>query len=160
MDSVISFLFKNFYLLIIGATKFMFTTTTAKISGLNFYEAFSVTALGGIIGYFFFYYLFDGVIRLYNIISNHYKNPNKPPKPKKNVPYKKRKKYVKWVRHYGYWGLIVFTPCFISIPLGAFLLRRYFPHKGGKDLIVSFAIVIWASIYTFALYFNEMLNIL
>lgn len=92
MVSVISFLFKNFYLLIIGATKFMFTTTTAKIAGLNFYEAFSVTALGGIMGYFFFYYLFDGVIRLYNIISNHYKNPDKPQKPKKNVPYKKRKK--------------------------------------------------------------------
>jgi len=57
MVSVLSFLFKNFYLLIIAATKFMFTTTTAKVAGLNFYEAFSVTALGGIMGYFFFYYL-------------------------------------------------------------------------------------------------------
>lgn len=160
MTSVISFLFKNFYLLIIGATKFMFTTTTAKVAGLNFYEAFFVTALGGIMGYFFFYYLFDGVIRLYNHIYHHYRNPNKPQKAKKIVPYKKRKKYVKWVRHYGYWGLIVFTPCFISIPLGAFLLRRYFPHRRGKDLIVTFAIIIWATIYTFALYFNEMLYFL
>ena len=28
----------------------MFTTSTAKISGLNFYEAFFVTAFGGIMG--------------------------------------------------------------------------------------------------------------
>ncbi len=34
MIKIISFLFKNFYLLIIGATKFMFTTSTAKILSL------------------------------------------------------------------------------------------------------------------------------
>jgi uncharacterized membrane protein len=160
MIKIISFLFKNFYLLIIGATKFMFTTSTAKISGLNFYEAFFVTAFGGIMGYFFFYYLFDGVIKLYNNIHSHYTKPSKPKKPPKTVPYKKRKRYLKWVRHYGYRGLIIFTPCFISIPLGAFLLRRYFPNKKNKDLLVSISIILWATLYTFVLYHSEMINAL
>ena len=123
--------------------------------GLSFIETTSAVLSGGIFGLFVFYYITD----IFLVYVRHLK-----PVVVKVAPHRTRLRYRSWqmkrkrkakakkiftrrnklfVRArsaYGMWGIIVFTPILFSIPVGAFLLRKYYGHR--KEVIPGAVIVL------------------
>ena len=64
---------------------------------------------------------------------------------------KKNKFYVKLIRNYGLFGIAIFSPVLISIPVGSFLAARFFENQKTMALaIMCVAVLIWSvSISTF-----------
>jgi len=49
---------------------------------------------------------------------------------------------VKFRRQYGMWGIILLTPIFLSLPVGAFLLRKYYNEdKKSVPLALIFIVI-------------------
>ncbi len=62
---------------------------------------------------------------------------------------KHRRKFTRWnkilvklKRDYGMWGIILLTPVFISLPIGAFLLRKYYSGKKSALPLMLASIVV------------------
>ena len=109
---------KFFSILITATVKTFFAPAAGFAEGLSFGVTFAATAIGGIIGFLFFYYCFDILLRLFN------KNIKKHPKPRR---IKAARHIARMRRKYPVW-LFVFALPFTSIPVMAVLVRRYFRH--------------------------------
>lgn len=49
---------------------------------------------------------------------------------------------IKFRRQYGMWGIILLTPVFLSLPVGAFLLRKYYiDNKKSVPLALIFIVI-------------------
>ncbi len=49
---------------------------------------------------------------------------------------------IKFRRHYGMWGIILLTPVFLSLPVGAFLLRKYYiDNRKSVPLALLFIVI-------------------
>ena len=96
------------------------------------------SSVGGVIGVFVFFNLGTRIV-------NFFPNFFKPIKKKKRVFTKKNKFFVNVIRNYGLFGLSIFTPVLISIPVGAFLAARFFQdQKNTALLIMSISVVLWS----------------
>lgn len=70
-------------------------------------------------------------------------------KKKRNSKRKNRKKFskrnkmiIKARNNYGMWGICLLTPVLLSIPLGAFLLRKYYQHRKGAIPVMLLTIMV------------------
>ncbi len=96
---------------------------------------------GGVSSFLVFYYLSHFVIISTKIIKpiaksvtpNHIKDGFRAWQQKRSLRKKPKKKFtkrnrliVKVRRDYGMWTIIFLTPVMLSIPVGAFLLRKYY----------------------------------
>jgi hypothetical protein len=59
---------------------------------------------------------------------------------------RKNRFLVRFKKTYGFWGIIIATPVLLSIPLGAFLARKYYRHRRHLVLYIMFSIVGWAAV--------------
>jgi len=123
--------------------------------GLNFIETTLAVLAGGIFGFFVFYYIAD----IFLVYVRHLKpvivkvTPHKTRLRYRNWQMKRKRKvkskkvftrrnkfFVKARQSYGMWGIILLTPFALSVPIGAFLLRKYYGHR--KEAIPSAVIVL------------------
>ena len=74
-----------------------------------------------------------------------------PAKEKKQFNSKKKRSYVR-LKKYGFYGLAVITPVIISIPIGSFLLMRFYPRRKRKILTLIVSQVSWSFILTTILF--------
>ena len=105
-------------------------------------EALIVSIGGGLFGIFFFRFIWKWIIVFYNkyILKKQFADA---------VPIKitKRKRYIVRMKNkYGYWGVIILTPILLSIPLGVFLLQRYYRFYKYKFTTLSLVLTIWGTI--------------
>ena len=139
----------SYYLYIINVfllatVKFFISPMYGFFLGLSFIETTSAVLSGGIFGLFVFYYITD----IFLVYVRHLK-----PVVVKVTPYRTRLRYRSWQKKrknkaknkkvftkrnklfvrarsaYGMWGIIVLTPIVLSVPIGAFLLRKYYGHR-------------------------------
>lgn len=129
-------------LLFISATKFAISPFVAINMGFSQQETFIVTTLGGLSGFFLFYYFSSYILRLTGILFAKRQK-------KKKVFTKKNKLAVKIIREYGLWLLALLTPILLSIPFGAFLCARYFQRKFTIFLVMCSFIILWGFILSF-----------
>ena len=116
----------------------------AKTFGFTYLETIFVTTLGGFAGVFVFFNLGSRIVHFFpNIL--------KPINTKRKIFKKKNKFYVKLIRNYGLFGIAIFSPVLISIPVGSFLAARFFENQKTMALtIMCAAVLIWSvSISTF-----------
>jgi hypothetical protein len=133
--------FKIFELFLLATVKFFYTPIAAFILGLSLFEAMAVTIAGGLFGFVFFYNLSYFIIlsvqyikpHVRKIIPHHVKHRYRNWKLKNETKKLNRKKFTKKNRFiiktkttYGKWGIMLLTPVALSIPIGAFLLRKYY----------------------------------
>lgn len=142
-------------LLFLWATvKFFYTPISAFLLGMNLIEAMLVTIAGGLFGFVFFYNLSYFIILAVQYLKPHarrytpvrVKHHYKKWKLKQETEKMNRKKFSKRNRFivktrttYGKWGIMLLTPVALSIPIGAFLLRKYYskqPHTLLFSLLV------------------------
>jgi hypothetical protein len=125
------------------------------IIGLSFRESSFAVLAGGIFGFFVFYYITD----LFLVYVRHLKpvvvyvtpyrtrlryrdwRTRRQEKSKNKKVFTRRNKFFVRVRKtYGMWGIIILIPFALSIPVGAFLLRKYYGHR--KEAIPAALIVL------------------
>jgi hypothetical protein len=111
---------------------------------LDFWETMLTVIPAGFTSFFTFYFITD----LFLVYVRHlkpvvvYVTPNstrlryntwktkRREKAKGKKTFTRRNKFfVRIRRNYGMWGIVALTPIVLSIPVGAFLLRKYYGHR-------------------------------
>lgn len=152
--------FKIMHVILLASVKYFYTLPYALVIGLKFEQAIMAVLAGGMGGFLFFYYLSKYVIRTFNFvwpyICNHvpqfikhrYRKffPLKKVKRKIKIFTRKNRFLVRFKKIYGFWGIIIATPVLLSIPLGAFLARKYYRHRRHLVFYMMCSIVGWGAV--------------
>jgi hypothetical protein len=153
---------KIFHVILLASVKYIITLPYAMLIGLNYEQAIFAVLTGGIGGFLFFYYLSKPVIKgfghiqefICRIISRFYKKSfrslcEREKKHKKVKVFSWKNRFlVRFKRTYGFWGVIVCTPLFLTIPLGAFLAGRYYSGRRHIVMYMIISITGWAAVLT------------
>jgi hypothetical protein len=132
--------YEYLYVIAISSYKFLFAGPAAVASGFNYWETSLSLALGGIFGFFVFYFFSAEIIVIYNKFF--------PPKQRTlKSGWMKRYRRRLALKKYGIPVLLVVGPSLFSIPLTAFIVRRWF--RGTKHVFVYFCIsvICWAFVF-------------
>jgi hypothetical protein len=139
---------------LLSTVKFVFGAVPFALGlGFSFFEAVTVTSIGGFTGVTIFVLMSEKIVarlKKRKIEKRH----EHPPEPKKKFT-RKNKIIVKVKMRFGLLGIAFLTPLLLSIPIGCFLAVRYFKNKH-KILVYMFvSILFWSvSISSFKLLFN------
>jgi len=133
---------------LMSAVKFFAAPILAKSFGFGYLQTIFITSLGGVSGVFLFFNL---GARIVGFFPNFFKPINK----KRKIFTKKNKFFVVIIRDYGLFGIAIFSPVLISIPVGAFLAARFFQSQKKTALaVMALSVVVWSvSIATFLFLF-------
>ncbi|VAW22741.1 hypothetical protein MNBD_BACTEROID01-109 [hydrothermal vent metagenome] len=154
--------FKLLHVALLASFKYILTIPYAMLIGLEYKEALLAVLAGGIGGFLFFYYLSGWVIQksyvfwsktwkkfpasiksrfriLLRFISR--KRPRK-------VFTRKNRLIARLRNNYGFWGIIIATPVFLTIPLGAFLTNKYYAGRKHVVAYMVLSIIGWALLLT------------
>jgi len=155
-------IFKIIQVILLASVKYFITLPYAMLIGLDYGQAIISVLVGGIGGFLFFYYLSHKVITAF-----HYLKPKicslLPESIKlkyklycsrfvQKVPAKvfsRKNRFIARIKStYGFWGIIIATPFVLSIPVGAFLMSRYYAHRRHIVPFMILSIVSWAAVLT------------
>ena len=125
----------------------------------SFWECILWTNVGGILGVYFFAFLSGRLIRWWN---RTFKRPRKHGVHKeeqaKKIFSKKNRRIVRIKQQYGLIGIVIATPILLSIPVGAFLVVRYYRNSKAKFFYLIASILLWSIIYTaFYMFWEEVI---
>lgn len=122
---------------------------------------------GGVTSFIFFFYFSQVVMVVSKFIRQfirqftpdswaekyEQRKKRKAEKRKNRKKFTKRKRQIIKIRKtLGFWGIILTTPVILSIPLGGFLMHRYYRKTKGSLLYPVIAIVIEGIIMCFLYY--------
>ena len=133
--------FNIFSIFLVAMVKYFYAPFFAYATGESFWVSVITIILGGISSFSFFYYistfivistkfikpLFEKIIP--EKIYDFFNEKKEIKKDKKRVFTKRNKRIVK-MKHSGMFLIILTTPVLLSLPVGAFLLKKYFHGKG------------------------------
>ena len=115
----------------------------------SFVETLLWTNVGGIIGIYFFAFLSEKIIAWWNrTFRKSSRNTPGNDKKKKKIFTRKNRRIVRVKQKYGLIGVAFITPLLLSIPVGVFLVVRYYRTSKTKFLYLIGSNVIWSVIYT------------
>lgn len=144
-----------------ATVKYAFTFPFALLIGLNFAQTLIAVTLGGIAGFYFFYHFSSFAIKHIHYVKTFLR---------RHLPLSFRLKYrklmiwrmkitgeqvftkrnrfiVNFRRKFGLPGIIVLSPVVLSLPIGAFLLNKYYPkHKFALSYMVL-SILSWTAVF-------------
>ncbi len=152
--------------LVLSGIKFVFAPVLSMGLGFSYIQTIIITSLGGLAGVYFFYYLSETMVKFYNKSIYPYFSLKKKHKPidfgipVKSYPQKskrsftfKNKTIVRTRTTFGIRGIAMLTPILLSIPLGAFLVNRYYGHDKKKFVYMGVSVVLWSFLVTSVLFF-------
>ena len=125
---------KIFSVVLASMIKTFFAPTVGFAAGLSFGTTFAATAIGAIVGFVFFYFLFDKISNFY------YKNRKKEMTAKK---IKRAKRIVTMRQKYPVWLFVLLLPI-MSIPVMAIIVRRFFHHNKPVFALSIFTVIMFA----------------
>ena len=138
---------------LLSTVKFVFGAVPMALGfGFSFFEAVTVTCLGGFTGVTTFVLLSERIVaRLKKRREQRLKD---------GIPHGKRfthknKLIVRVKVRFGLIGIAFLTPLLLSIPIGCFLAVRYFNHKQKILIYMYVSIIFWSvAISSLKLLFN------
>ncbi len=156
-----AYFLKILNVLLLSTVKYFYTPIYAYMIGLDMWSTAIIMIGGGVIGFLIYYHISKIVIvstkhlkPLANVVlplklQNHYDKYRQ----KRKLKRKNKKIFTKWNRRivrlgnkYGMYTIIFFTPIFISLILGAFLLRRYYCDRREAVPLMIVAIIVEGAI--------------
>lgn len=158
---------------LLATVKYVITFPFALLIGLNFVQTLIAVTLGGIAGFFFFYHLSGYAIKKFHHFKTFLRRHT--PRPirirfrqllnwrKKltgeRVFSKRNRLIVSFRSKFGLLGIVVLSPIILSIPIGAFLLNKYYSkHKMARPYMVL-SILSWTAIFVaFAMIFPHLVR--
>jgi len=114
----------------------------------TFLETILWTNVGGILGIYFFAFLSEKLIAWWNRTfrkkrsSPGYRNRDK------KIFTRRNRRIIRIKQRYGLLGIAVTTPFLLSIPLGTFLVVRYYRTRKIKFTYLIASNLVWSVIYT------------
>lgn len=157
----IAAIFKLLHVYLLATVKYFITFPYAMLIGLDFLHTLVIVTVGGITGFYFFYYVSGYIINLYyrhhrqlhhyakhivRVDLHHvFKSPEQVKSHKIN---KKTRLIAKLKKKYGFWGIIIMTPSLLSIPIGAFLLKKYYSKNKNIVTYMTLSILGWALLFS------------
>ena len=133
--------FKASQVFFLAMIKYFYAPIYGIAIGMDFWLVYISLITGGVLAFVVYYYLTDIWLfyasylwpTLAKIIPVKWQWAYLRRKVKKRIKRRCRKKFtrknkmvIKFRRQYGMWGIILLTPVLISLPIGAFLLRKYY----------------------------------
>ena len=140
-----------FSVFLLSTVKFVFGSVPLALSfNFPFFEAVTVTSLGGFTGCIFFVFLSEKLIvnyrnRIVNKISLTRISSSK------KIFTKRRRLIIRVKTRFGLTGIAALTPLLLSIPLGCFVAVRYFKNKQRVLIYMFTSVIIW-SVTSYYLY--------
>lgn len=158
---------------LLATVKYVITFPFALLIGLNFLQTLIAVTLGGIAGFFFFYHMSGFAIKQLHHVKTFLRK-HAPPiirlKFRQMMTWRKgitgervfsrRNRFIASFRaKFGLIGIVVLSPVILSIPIGAFLLNKYYSkHKMAKPYMVL-SILSWTAVFVaFALIFPHLVR--
>jgi hypothetical protein len=157
----IAAILKLLHVYLLATVKYFATFPYAMLIGFDFLHTLVIVTVGGITGFFFFYYISGYIINLY---YRHHLQVQQRIKHtfrvdlQKTFGQRKREKSRKITRKtrliaklkakYGFWGIIIMTPSLLSIPFGAFLLKKYYSREKNIAAYMTLSILGWALLFS------------
>lgn len=144
-------------ILLLSTVKYFYTPIYAHMIGADFWTTSLTMIPGGVAG-FFLYYHFSKLILLtdmhikpriksvtplwmLNIYQAHKERRKIKRKTKKRFT-RKNRALVRLSNKYGMGTIIILTPVIISLVLGAFLLRKYYPNRKEAVPLMVLSIIV------------------
>jgi len=113
---------------------------------MSFFETIMYTNIGGAFGALIFTIFSDILIKTWNkYLQKKFKLHRKP----KKVFTKRKRFLVKIKVKYGLTGIVVLTPLILSIPVGSFLIAKYYGRKKINIIWLISGQIAWSFIYTY-----------
>jgi hypothetical protein len=136
--------------ILLSSVKFAMTFPLAILQfQFSFLETLLWTNVGGILGIYFFAYLSEKLIAWWKrTFRRSARSLSRSSSAEKKVFTKRNRRIVRIKQHYGLLGIAVSTPFLLSIPLGTFLVVRYYRHTRSRFLYLILSNVAWSAIYT------------
>lgn len=136
---------------LLSTVKFVFGSVPLALGfGFSFFEAVTVTCLGGFTGATFFVYLSDKLLA-YLKKRKARKNKENPGAPPKQIFTKRNRMVVKVKNRFGLLGIAFLSPSLFPLPIGCFIAVRYFKNKH-KILVYMYGAILFWSVTAFFLY--------
>ena len=125
----------------------------------SFWETILWTNVGGILGIYFFAFLSE---RMINWWKRAFRRSNRKiledEQQVKKVFTRRNRRIVRIKKKYGLVGIAMITPFLLSIPVGVFLVVRYYHASKSRFLYLIAANLIWSVIYTgFYMFWEDLL---
>lgn len=165
--------FKIIQVFLLATVKYVLTFPYALMIGLNFEQTLISVTLGGLVGFFFFYHFSGFALKQFHHVKTFvWRHSPRYVKFKyrqlcawrkrvtgEKVFTKTNRFIVKFRTKYGLIGIIVASPVILSLPIGAFLLNKYYPkHKLVMPYMVL-SILSWAAVFVaFAIIFPHLVR--
>jgi hypothetical protein len=111
----------------------------------GFLETVIWTNIGGIAGIYFFAFLSEKLIAWWNKAFR--KKPRRKRAENRKIFTKRNRRIIAIKQRYGLFGIAATTPFLLSIPVGTFLMVRYYPSVKSKFLLLISANLIWSVLY-------------
>lgn len=117
-------------------------------------ETLLYTNIGGLAGTFAFMYLSEFLIRMWN---KYWPQSLKRKKKKKKVFTAGNRRIVRIKNKFGLWGIVILNPVILSIPIGSFLMVKYFGLKLKNMIWLLAGQVTWSVVYVVFYYYIKTL---
>jgi len=146
--------------ILFSSVKFAMTFPVAVIQfEFSFFETILWTNVGGILGIYFFAFLSDKLIAWWNRNFRKSRSKGSPDESSgKKVFTRRKRRIVRIKQKYGLLGIALSTPILLSIPLGTFLVVRYYRFSRTKFLYLIVSNLAWSIIYTgFYLFWDKLI---
>jgi len=103
------------------------------------------TNIGGILGAFVFLYLSEFLIRMWN---KYWPDRLKFHRKARKTFTRRNRNIIKIKSRYGLWGIVILSPVILSIPVGAFLMVKYYGLKLTNIVWLLTGQIVWSLLYT------------
>ena len=125
----------------------------------SFLETILWTNVGGTAGIYFFAYLSEKLLAWWKrTFRRSYRNIPPDEQKVKKVFTRRNRRIVRVKQKYGLIGIALITPLLLSIPVGVFLVVRYYRSSKTKFLYLIAANLFWSLIYTgFYMFWEDLL---
>jgi len=125
----------------------------------SFLETVLWTNVGGIAGIYFFAYLSEKLIAWWKwLFRSSRRKRLEEKKEKKKIFTRRNRRIVKIKQKYGLIGIAFITPLLLSIPVGVFLVVRYYHSSKTKYIYLIGSNILWSVIYTgFYMFWMDLL---
>lgn len=132
--------------LLISATKFLWAPGTALLSGFSFFQTVLLTSIGGMLGISFFY--FFGAIAIDRLERWRGKMRRNRPGKQKRIFTRRNRRIIRIKHAFGLIGLVVVTPCILSIPIGCVVAAKFYRHNRATYPLLLVSTVAWSLLLT------------
>jgi hypothetical protein len=142
-----------------SAVKFAMTFPLAVMQfKFSFLETLLWTNVGGILGIYFFAFLSEQVMAWWKRLFRKQRARVRAAVREKKVFTKRNRRIIRIKQQYGLAGIAFTTPLLLSIPVGTFLVVRYYRTSKTKFSYLIASNLFWSVIYTaFYLFWDGLL---